>query len=110
MTTRILPISDLRRQASEIINSVQETRDAVYITQHGRPAAVLVNYEQYEQMLQDLEDLTDRLSLESAAKAPLYLYPTVALPASSLEAWTKLLDEGYGGDALADTEALYDEV
>ncbi len=67
MTTRILPISDLRRQANEIINTVQETRDAVYITQHGRPAVVLVDYERYEQLLQDLEDLTDQLSLESAA-------------------------------------------
>lgn len=37
-------------------------------------------------------------------------YPTVSLPASSLDAWTNLLSEGYEGDALLDTEALYDEV
>ncbi len=66
MSTRILPISDLRRKANDIINTLRETSDAVYITQHGRPAAVLVDYARYEQMLQDLEDLTDRLSLESA--------------------------------------------
>jgi hypothetical protein len=36
-------------------------------------------------------------------------YPTVSLPASSLDAWTNLLAEGYEGDALLDTEALYDE-
>ncbi|MEJ5308666.1 MAG: hypothetical protein WHX52_02760 [Anaerolineae bacterium] len=41
-------------------------------------------------------------------KAP-YLYPTITVPASSLEAWGKLLDEGYEGDALADTESLYDK-
>ncbi len=70
MSIKILPISDLRRQASEIIDAIQETSDAVYITQHGRPAVVLVDYERYEQMLQDLEDLTDRLSLESAAAEP----------------------------------------
>jgi hypothetical protein len=40
---------------------------------------------------------------------PPYLYPTVDLPASSLDAWMNLLPEGCGGDALADTEALYDE-
>ena len=66
MSTKILPISDLRRQANDIINTLRETNDAVYITQHGRPAAVLVDYARYEQMLQELEDLTDSLSLESA--------------------------------------------
>lgn len=108
MTTRILPISDLRRQANEIINTVQETRDAVYITQHGRPAAVLVNYEQYEQLLQDLADLTEQVRQAAAATCPPYLYPTVATPVTSLQALSQLLDEGYEGDALADTEALYD--
>jgi hypothetical protein len=38
-----------------------------------------------------------------------YLYPTVPVPASSLAQWVNLLPEGYDGDALADTEALYDE-
>ena len=70
MSTRILPISDLRRQANDIINTIRETSDAVYITQHGRPAAVLVDYERYEQLLQDLEDFTDRLSLQTAAAEP----------------------------------------
>lgn len=36
-------------------------------------------------------------------------YPTAGTPASSLDAWLDLLSEGYEGDALADTEALYDE-
>jgi hypothetical protein len=36
-------------------------------------------------------------------------YPTVENPASSLNTWLELLPEGCGGDALADTEALYDE-
>lgn len=74
MSTKILPISDLRRQANEIINGVRETNDAVYITQHGRPVVVLVEYERYEQLQQDLEDLTDRLSLRVAAAEPTRLY------------------------------------
>jgi hypothetical protein len=39
-----------------------------------------------------------------------YVYPTVPVPPSSLDAWLDLLPEGYEGDALKDTEALYDEV
>jgi hypothetical protein len=41
-------------------------------------------------------------------RAP-YLFPTVAVPASTLNAWMNLLPKGYDGDALADSEALYDE-
>ena len=55
MSTNIVPISDLRREASRVVNAVREGNDVVYITQHGRPAAVLVNFEQYEALLAQLE-------------------------------------------------------
>jgi len=42
-------------------------------------------------------------------KSPPYLYPTVVMPASTLDDWLNLVPEGYEGDALTDTEALYDE-
>jgi hypothetical protein len=40
---------------------------------------------------------------------PPYVYPSVPCPAATIDAWMNLLPEGYEGDALADTEALYDE-
>jgi hypothetical protein len=43
------------------------------------------------------------------AEQPPYRYPTVSVPPSSLDRWLNLAPEGYEGDALADTEALYDE-
>jgi len=70
MCTKIMPISDLRRKANDIINTIRETNEAVYITQHGRPVVVLVDYERYEELLQGVEDLIDRLSLETAAEEP----------------------------------------
>ncbi|RLC86293.1 MAG: hypothetical protein DRI37_07210 [Chloroflexi bacterium] len=36
-------------------------------------------------------------------------YPTVANSPASLKEWLDLIPAGCGGDALADTEALYDE-
>jgi hypothetical protein len=39
-----------------------------------------------------------------------YRYPSVPMPVSSLDVWMNLLSEGYEGDALVDTEALYEEV
>ncbi len=40
---------------------------------------------------------------------PAYLYPTVSLPPSSLNRWLDLVPSGYEGDALEDTESVYDE-
>lgn len=37
------------------------------------------------------------------------VYPTIVAPPSSLSKWASLIREGYVGDALADTESLYDE-
>ena len=70
MTTKILPISDLRRQTSKIVRTVREGGDVVYVTQHGRPAIVLVGYEEYEALLAQLEELSDLASLEAAAGEP----------------------------------------
>ncbi len=66
MATKIIPISNLRRKTSEVIKAVQNGDDVVYVTQHGRPAAVLVNYDRYEILMSHLEDLSDRASLQAA--------------------------------------------
>ena len=39
---------------------------------------------------------------------PPYFYPAVPVLFSVFEGLTHILEEGYEGDALADTEALYD--
>jgi len=41
-------VTTLKRKATEIIAEVAAERDAVLITQHGRPAAYLVDVETYE--------------------------------------------------------------
>ncbi len=112
MSTQIMPVSDLRRKTSDVLNVVRETGDAVYITQHGRPVVVLVDYERYEQLLAQARTSPAPVTPETAGAAGQtpYLYPTVENPASSLSAWLNVLPEGYEGDALADSEALYDEL
>lgn len=51
MNTKIMPVTDLRRQTSAVIRSIQEDGTVVTITQHGRPAAVMLDYEQYEALV-----------------------------------------------------------
>ena len=54
----IIPISELQSQAKKIVERVKNTRDTVIITQRGRPAALLVNYEDYEGMVATLEEMS----------------------------------------------------
>lgn len=43
-------VTTLKRKATEIISSVARSRDPLLITQHGRPAAYLVDVETFEGM------------------------------------------------------------
>ncbi len=45
---KIIPISDLRQNASDIIKRVASSHEPVFITQRGRAAAVMVSMENYE--------------------------------------------------------------
>ncbi len=55
---KIVPISELQTQARKIVEGVKTTRDPVIITQRGRPAALLVNYEDYEGLVATLEEMS----------------------------------------------------
>ena len=43
-------VTTLKRKATEIIADLQEARDPILITQHGKPAAYLVDVATYEEM------------------------------------------------------------
>jgi len=54
----IIPISELQSQAKKIVERVKNARDTMIITQGGRPAALLVNYEDYEELVTALEEMS----------------------------------------------------
>jgi prevent-host-death family protein len=53
----IIPISELRQDASAIVRRASATGDPVFITQHGRASAVLVSVGTYERTQRELEML-----------------------------------------------------
>jgi prevent-host-death family protein len=53
----IVPITDLRQDATSIVNRVSASREPVIITQRGRAAAVMVGMEAYEHSQHELEIL-----------------------------------------------------
>ena len=70
MTTKIVPISELRRQMGRIVRAVQEDGDVVTIARHCRPAVVLVAYDEYVGLLAQLEELSDLADLGATAGEP----------------------------------------
>ena len=61
MGTKIMPISDLRRKASRVLEILQDEGEDIYVTHYGRPVAVMVDYERYEALLARVEILRERL-------------------------------------------------
>ena len=72
MTTRIMSVSDLRRKVSQTIKELQHAgrEEAVYITQHGQPQAVLVSYEHYEQLVEQAKRHTAQPDAETIRNNP----------------------------------------
>jgi prevent-host-death family protein len=53
----IIPITDLRQDATSIIRRVNSSQEPLVITQRGRAAAVMVSMEAYEHSQHELEIL-----------------------------------------------------
>lgn len=53
----IIPISDLRQDASAVLNRVKSSATPLVITQRGRASAVLLSVEAYERGQSELEIL-----------------------------------------------------
>ena len=51
----IIPITDLRQDATAVVKRVTASREPLVITQRGRAAAVLVSMEAYEHSQHELE-------------------------------------------------------
>ena len=55
ITPKIIPISDLRQNASDVVRGVSSSREPVFITQRGRAAAVMVSMQVYEESQHELD-------------------------------------------------------
>src|SRR5438046_6557434 len=56
---RMLPISEVKARPPELIAAVQEREEEVVVTRNGRPAAVLLNVDEYDRLKATLEVLSD---------------------------------------------------
>mgnify|MGYP001572716242 CR=1 FL=1 len=56
---KTLPISEVKTHLPELVSLLQEREQQILVTRKGRPAAVLLSYEEYEQLRETLDVLSD---------------------------------------------------
>ncbi len=63
------PLSVARSRLSEIVDNVISTGAELVITKHGRPAAVVIGYEEHESLIETLNILSDAATMAALAEA-----------------------------------------
>jgi prevent-host-death family protein len=56
---KTLPISEVKARLPELVTGVAEREEEVVVTKNGRPAAMLVNYDEYRRQRDTLDILSD---------------------------------------------------
>lgn len=56
---KTLPISEVKARLPELVTGVAEREEEVIVTKNGRPAAMLVSYEEYRRQKDTLDILSD---------------------------------------------------
>ncbi|MDH5641902.1 MAG: type II toxin-antitoxin system Phd/YefM family antitoxin [Nitrospira sp.] len=53
--TKTLPLSEVKAQLPELVAGVQEREEEVVVTKNGRPAAILINVDEYVRLNETLD-------------------------------------------------------
>ena len=70
MPTRIITVSELKVKMGALMTELEEQGVPLFITQYGKPKAVLSRYDEYESLLKKIEDLEDILAMKESLSAP----------------------------------------
>ena len=70
MATKIVTVSELKANLASVVAQLKAEGVPIYVTQHGKPKAVMVPYEEYEALLEKLDDLEDALAMQQTLSRP----------------------------------------
>jgi prevent-host-death family protein len=70
MTTRIITVSELKTKLGALMSELEEQGIPMFVTQHGKPKAVLTRFDEYEALMKKLEDFEDLLAMKESLVAP----------------------------------------
>ncbi len=56
---KTLPLSEVKTRLPELVAAVQEREEEVVVTKNGRPAAILMNVDEYTRLKETVDVLSD---------------------------------------------------
>ncbi len=66
---KTMPISEVKTRLPELVSGVAEREEEIVVTRNGKPAAVLVNFDEYERLKDTLDVLSDPLLMKQIAQS-----------------------------------------
>ena len=70
MATIIVTVSELKTKLGMLMSELEEKGVPMFVTQHGKPKAVLTRYDEYEALMRKLEDFEDLLAMKDSLAVP----------------------------------------
>jgi len=65
--SKTMPISEVKTRLPELVSGIEQREDEIVVTRNGKPAAVLVNFDEYERLKETLDVLSDPVSMRQIA-------------------------------------------
>lgn len=69
MSDVALPLAEIKKRLSEIVDGVERRHDRVVLTRHGRPAAVIISPDELESLEETRELLSDPEAMREIREA-----------------------------------------
>ena len=69
MSELVLPLAEIKKRLSEIVDGVEQRHDRVLLTRNGRPAAVILSPEDLETLEETLDILSDPKAMRDIRRA-----------------------------------------
>lgn len=66
---KTLSLSEVKARLPELVASVQEREEEVVVTKNGRPAAVLINVDEYTRLKETVDVLSDPALMSQIAES-----------------------------------------
>jgi antitoxin YefM len=66
---KVLPLSEVKTRLPELVSGVDEREEEIVVTKNGRPAAMLINVQEYERLKETLEVLSDKALMKQIRKS-----------------------------------------
>lgn len=69
MSEVTLPLAEIKKRLSEIVDGVEQRHDRVLLTRNGRPAAIIISPDELEALEETLEILSDPKAMREIRQA-----------------------------------------